>query len=143
MVAPSDDAGQRLDKWLWVARFFKTRSLAAAEIGNGRVSVNGQCAKASRALHVDDRVVLRQGPLQRTVVVRGLSPGRAPAAVAQSLYVETAESIAARALAEQARRLACEPASAIEQGRPTKRDRRELSRTQARWQRWSAAIDED
>ena len=128
----------RLDKWLWVARFYKTRSLAADEAGRGRVNVNGLAAKASRELKVGDMLMLRQGPEQRSVVVRGLSALRGPAAVAQALYEETPESLAARAKAAEARRLGAEPAVAIEQGRPTKRDRRKL----ADWQRWSASADD-
>ena len=128
----------RLDKWLWVARFFKTRSLATDEAGRGRVDVNGQAAKASRELKPGDVVLLRQGPEQRTVVVRALSNLRGPAAVAQALYEETPESIAARLKAADSRRLGAEPAGSIEQGRPTKRDRRKL----ADWQRWSASADD-
>lgn len=138
---PTAPAGVRLDKWLWAARFFKTRSLAAEEIGKGRVSVNGQPAKASRELRLGDMVQLRQGPVQRTVEVRGLSHVRGPAPVAQALYEETPDSLAARSAAAEQRRLAAEPAWSIVQGRPTKRDRRELTR--AGWQRWSASIDDD
>ena len=132
------DLRVRLDKWLWAARFFKTRALAAEEIGRGRVSVNGQVAKASRELRVGDRIVLRQGALERTVDVRALSSVRGPAPVAQALYAETPASIAARLAAAESRRLGAEPANAIEQGRPTKRDRRRL----ADWQRWSASADD-
>ena len=129
----------RLDKWLWAARFFKTRSLAAEEIGRHRIEVNGQPAKASRELKPGDTVTVRQpGGLARTVTVRGLSQLRGPAPVAQQLYEETAESLAARAAAAQRRKLAPEPAASIAQGRPTKRDRRQL----ADWDRWSASIDE-
>lgn len=128
----------RLDKWLWAARFYKTRSLAAEEVGRQRVEVNGQPAKAARELRVGDTLRLRQGAVARTVVVRGLSDMRGPAPVAQALYEETAESVAAREAAALQRRLAPEPALAIEQGRPTKRDRRQL----ADWDRWSAALDD-
>ena len=128
----------RLDKWLWAARFYKTRSLAADEIDRGRVSVNGQGAKPSREVKPGDRLTLRQGPVQREVDIAALSRMRGPAPVAQTLYVETAESIARRQAAEQARRLAAEPADSLTQGRPTKRDRRQL----ADWQRWSAQVDE-
>lgn len=128
----------RLDKWLWAARFYKTRSLAAEEVDRGRVSVNGQPAKPSREIRPGDRLALRQGPVLREVDVIALSRMRGPAPVAQALYAETAESLARREAAEQARRLAAEPAEALTQGRPTKRDRRRL----ADWQRWSAAADE-
>jgi ribosome-associated heat shock protein Hsp15 len=134
----SQDTRVRLDKWLWAARFYKTRALASEEIGRGRVSVNGQPAKASRELKVGDRIVLRQGPQERTADVLGLSSMRGPAAVAQALYAETPESVAARLKAAEARRLGTEPAEAIEQGRPTKRNRRQL----ADWQRWSASADD-
>ena len=127
----------RLDKWLWAARLFKTRGLALEEIGKGRISVNGQVAKASRELQPDDRVEVRQGPLVRTLVVHALSQVRGPAALAQTLYEETPESLAARQAHAEQRRLAAEPAAAIEQGRPTKRDRRQL----ADWNRWSASVD--
>ncbi|AVS74746.1 RNA-binding S4 domain-containing protein [Paracidovorax cattleyae] len=132
----------RLDKWLWCARFYKTRALAAEEIGKGRVSVNGQVAKASRELRSGDTVALRQGQVPRTVVVRGLSAMRGPAPVAQQLYEETDESIAARAQAAEMRRLAPEPAAALQEGRPTKRDRREIDQARDWGSRWSAAIDE-
>jgi ribosome-associated heat shock protein Hsp15 len=135
-------AGVRLDKWLWAARFYKTRSLASDEITKGRVSVNGQVAKASREVRLSDRIELRQGAVHRTLEVRGLSHVRGPAPVAQALYEETPDSIEARAKVAEARRQGTEPALSIEQGRPTKRDRRELARTQADWQRWSASIDD-
>jgi ribosome-associated heat shock protein Hsp15 len=127
----------RLDKWLWAARFFKTRSLATAEIGKGRIHVNDQPAKPARALRVGDTVELRQGLVIRTVTVLGLSESRGPAPVAQALYQETPESIAKREKDAEQRRLAAEPSQAIEQGRPTKRDRRKL----ADWNRWSASVD--
>ncbi len=133
----------RLDKWLWCARFYKTRSLAVEEIGKGRVTVNGQAAKAARELHAGDTVALRQGPVARTVVIRALSNMRGPAPVAQQLYEETPESIAARAQAAEARRLAPEPATALREGRPTKRDRRDMDDLRHGWgERWSASLDD-
>lgn len=134
----TDSDKLRLDKWLWAARFYKTRALAAEAIGKGRVSVNGQPAKASREVRLNDRIELCQGPLQRTVVVHGLSALRGPAPVAQTLYEETPDSIAARLKLAELRRQGVEPAQAIDQGRPTKRDRRQL----ADWQRWSATLDD-
>ena len=129
----------RLDKWLWAARFYKTRSLATDEIGRGRVQVNGQAAKPAREVRLDDTVIIRQGPVTRTVVVRGLSGMRGPAPVAQQLYEETAESLQLRALAAEQRRFAGEPAHSIEHGRPTKRDRRDIEKA---WDnRWSASSD--
>lgn len=134
----------RLDKWLWCARFYKTRALATEEIGKGRVIVNGQAAKPARELRCGDTVDLRQGHVARTVTVRALSGVRGPAPIAQQLYEETPESIAAREQAAEQRRLAPEPAAALHEGRPTKRDRRNLERVGARsWgDRWSASIDE-
>ncbi len=130
----------RIDKWLWAARFYKTRSLAADEIGKGRVSVNGQEAKASRELKLGDIVALRQGPLTRTLEVRGLSSQRGPAPVAQQLYEETAQSQALRARLAEARRLGEEPAGQREHGRPTKRERRDIDKVA--WdKRWSASSD--
>jgi ribosome-associated heat shock protein Hsp15 len=127
----------RLDKWLWAARLFKTRGLAAEEIGKGRVSINGQVAKASRELREGDVVDVRQHGVLRTVVVRALSRLRGPAAVAETYYEETPESIERR-LAEAARRRdQPDPAVTIESGRPTKRERREL----ADWNRWSASAE--
>ena len=132
----------RLDKWLWCARFYKTRSLATEEIAKGRVIVNGQAAKPARDLRCGDTVALRQGPVARTVLVRALSGARGPAPVAQLLYEETPESIAARERAAEQRRLAPEPAAALQEGRPTKRDRRNIDRARDWGSRWSASIDE-
>ena len=86
----------RIDKWLWAARFYKTRSLAVEEIGRGRVQVNGHDAKPSREVKSGDTVALQQGPVRRTVVVRGISGMRGPAPVAQALYEETADSVVER-----------------------------------------------
>jgi len=137
-------SAMRLDKWLWAARLFKTRALAAEAADRGRVGVNGQTAKPARELHAGDTLVLRQdGGVMRTLVIRALSAQRGPAPVAQALYEETADSLAVRQQAAEARRLAPEPAHSIEQGRPTKRDRRDLVRSQVAWQRWSASIDDE
>jgi ribosome-associated heat shock protein Hsp15 len=129
----------RLDKWLWAARFFKTRSLTTQEIDKGRIQVNGQVAKPSRDLRPGDLIEIRQGPVLRTLHVRALSSVRGPAPVAQALYEETPDSVARRDEAARQRRDAPEPSLAIEQGRPTKRDRRQL----ADWNRWSASADPD
>lgn len=129
----------RIDKWLWAARFFKTRSIASDEIGKNRVQVNGQDAKASREVKVGDTVHLRKGSVERTVRVLGVSGVRGPAPAAQLLYEETAESIVKRQKVAEMNRLAREPALSIEQGRPTKRDRRQM---QQNWDdRWSVSID--
>ena len=130
----------RIDKWLWAARFYKTRSLAVEEIDKGRVLVNEQTVKPAREVRPGDLVTLRQGAVIRTVVVRGLSGQRGPAPVAQQLYEETEASRLAREAAAEQRRLAAEPALSIEQGRPTKRDRRQMDK--AGWNdRWSASAD--
>jgi ribosome-associated heat shock protein Hsp15 len=129
----------RLDKWLWAARFFKTRSLACEEIDKGRIHVNEQVAKASRELRAGDLLGIKQpGGPHRTVRILAVSTIRGPAPQAQRLYEETAESIAARMEWAEQRRQGVEPSDALEQGRPTKRDRRQL----ADWQRWSASADE-
>jgi len=129
----------RLDKWLWAARFYKTRTLSAEDIAKGRVQVNGQVAKASREVRVGDRISLRHGLVARTVVVKGASEQRGSASVAALLFEETPESLAQREQQALERRVNAEPALAIEQGRPTKRDRRQL----ADWNRWSASVEPD
>jgi ribosome-associated heat shock protein Hsp15 len=129
----------RLDKWLWAARFFKTRSLATQDITKGRVQVNGQVAKPSRDVRPGDLIDLRQGELLRSLTVRQLSLQRGPAPEAQALYEETPESLARRDNVARRRQESPEPSLSIEQGRPTKRDRRQL----ADWNRWSATVDGD
>ncbi len=131
----------RIDKWLWAARFYKTRSLATDEIGKGRVQINGQDVKPAREVRVGDEITVRQGMVTRVVQVRGLSLQRGPAPVAQMLYAETAESLRTREQAAEQRRLAPEPAQTLVHGRPTKRDRRDLQ--QAWGARWSAALDDN
>ncbi|MDP3799140.1 MAG: S4 domain-containing protein [Polaromonas sp.] len=134
----------RIDKWLWAARFYKTRSLAVEEIDRGRVHINDQEAKPAREIKVGDTVNLRQGPLTRTLVVRGISSQRGPAPVAQRLYEETADSVKAREQAAEQRRYAPDPAQSIEHGRPTKRGRRELDDARRGWgDRWSASLTPD
>lgn len=136
---PNDMESLRIDKWLWAARFYKARSLATEEIGKGRVLVNEQPVKPAREVRVGDRVTLRQGVVVRTVIVKGLSGQRGSAPVAQQLYEETGASRQAREKAAEERRLGTEPAHSIEQGRPTKRDRRNIERA---WnERWSASLD--
>ena len=132
----------RVDKWLWAARFYKTRTLASEEVVRGRVQVNDVEVKPARELKTGDTVTLRQGPVTRTVVVKGLSGTRGPAPVAQQLYEETPDSVKARQEAAEQRRLSPEPAHTIENGRPTKRGRRELDDAQRWGDRWSASIDE-
>jgi ribosome-associated heat shock protein Hsp15 len=127
-----DDDRVRLDKWLWAARFFKTRALAAEAIGGGKVSMRGDRVKPARPLQVGDEIAIRLGPYEHVVRVRALSARRGPATVAATLYEETPESLAARMkLAEQLR---IAPAALVyeEKGRPTKRDRREIERWRKR-----------
>lgn len=133
----------RIDKWLWAARFYKTRSLAVEEIDKGRVRINDLEAKPSREVKAGDTVALRQGTVIRTVVVQGISSQRGPAPVAQQLYEETEESLRLKAQAAEQRHLSSDPASSLEHGRPTKRDRRSLDRAQgSNWDsRWSASAD--
>lgn len=118
----------RLDKWLWAARFYKTRSLASDEIGKGRVQVNGQPAKPAREVGPGDLVIVRKEDPPIEVRVRAVSGARGPATVARQLYEETPASTAARERAAEMRRLAPEPALDLEAGRPTKRDRRLIDR---------------
>ena len=131
-------AGMRLDKWLWAARFYKTRALAVEEVNLGRVRVGGQPVKPARDVKVGDVLSIRIGAVTREVEVKGLSNQRGPAPQAQLLYAETQASITAREASAEARRLAPEPAETITQGRPTKQDRRRL----ADWDRWSASLDD-
>ena len=121
----------RIDKWLWAARFFKTRSLATDEINRGRVQIDYKDVKPSREVRVGEVITMVQAKIPRTVVVKGLSEQRGPAPVAQQLYEETPESMQARATAIERNRLSPEPALTIAHGRPTKRDRRDLQKSWA------------
>ena len=115
----------RIDKWLWAARFFKTRGLAAEAIDAGRVSVNGERAKPAKAVKPGDMLAIRRPPYEHTVKVLGVSERRGPAAEAQKLYEETPESRARRdAVAAEMKSLP----PPVFKGRPTKRDRRTLER---------------
>ncbi|WP_041682666.1 RNA-binding S4 domain-containing protein [Pusillimonas sp. T7-7] len=122
----------RIDKWLWAARFYKTRSLAAQEISKGRVLVNGQAAKPAREVAADDLVSMRKDGPALEVRVLAISNVRGPAPVARLLYEETPESVAAREHAAEMKRLAPEPALDIAAGRPTKRDRRLIGQIKGR-----------
>jgi ribosome-associated heat shock protein Hsp15 len=127
----TDDGRVRLDKWLWAARFFKTRALASEAIGGGKVQVNGDRAKRARPLQLGDEVRVRLGPYEHLVVVKAMSARRGPAAAAAELYEERPESRAAReAMALQLKTL--HAAFVPEKGRPTKRDRREIERLKGR-----------
>ncbi len=123
----------RLDKWLWAARFFKTRSLAVEAISAGHVSVNGERAKAAKALRAGDAVEVRRPPFVHAIVVKGLSDRRGPAVEAQALYEETPES------RERRSQMAAELkgfAAPRFRGRPTKKDRRD-------YERWLRSDSED
>ena len=124
-----DDPGDRvrLDKWLWAARFYKTRSLATDAVGGGKVQVNGERAKPAKAVKVGDEVRLRLGPYEHVLLIRGLSERRGPAAVAQALYEETPASRAARDKLSADLKMAPAPFVYEDKGRPTKKDRRALS----------------
>ena len=116
----------RIDKWLWTARFYKTRSLAAQAVEAGRACVNGERVKPSRELKPGDEVLVRAGELEWKVNVRGFSARRGPASEAVLLYAESEESRARRAAMILMRRTAPQPLA--HEGRPTKRDRRRLER---------------
>lgn len=135
----------RLDKWLWAARFYKTRQVSVEAIERHRVEVNGQPCKPSREVRLGDRIRLQQPGWWREVELLGLSLQRGPAPVAQLLYRDTPESLHASATAVEQRRLSPEPASSIEQGRPTKRDRRQMDALQQppAWDRWTAVWNDD
>jgi ribosome-associated heat shock protein Hsp15 len=119
--------GVRIDKWLWAARFFKTRSLAQTQIERNHIKIGDENIKPSRLVKVGETVAIDTTDVTKTVVVRGLSDVRGAAPVAQLLYEETAESLKAREEASARRKLFTEPAALVK-GRPTKRDRRDLSR---------------
>jgi ribosome-associated heat shock protein Hsp15 len=115
----------RLDKWLWAARFFKTRSLASQAIDLGRIRIEGERIKPAREARVGELLDVQVGDQRLQVVIRALSTQRGPASIARELYQETAESIARRKRRDEQR--ATEPVQSIK-GRPTKRDRRELGK---------------
>ncbi len=120
-------AGLRLDKWLWAARFFKTRSLATHAIDLGRIQLNGQRCKPAREVHIGDLLQIESGEQHWEVRVQNLSDRRGPAPEARLLYEETPESLLARQTVKESRSYAQDPAAQIH-GRPTKRERRQLGR---------------
>lgn len=120
-------SGIRIDKWLWAARFFKTRSLATDAISGGKVRLNDAPTKPSREIKTGDQLDVHNGDTRWHVLVLALSDRRGPASEARLLYEETAASIAAREAEQQRRKLNSEPAAEIH-GRPTKRDRRQIDR---------------
>ena len=136
MARSGDDANDsparvRLDKWLWAARFYKTRALSADAIDAGKIEVNGDRAKRARLVQAGDRVRIRIGPYEHVVLVKGVSERRGSAPIAQALYEEDAESRKAReAMAAHVR--AMNANTGYESGRPTKKDRREIERLKRR-----------
>ena len=122
-----DNGNVRIDKWLWAARFFKTRSMAADAVERGRVRIGGEPVKPARSVKVNDKLMIDNGSDRWEVIVAAISDKRSPAPVARELYFETEESIAKRENDKTARRLFPEPSLDIK-GRPTKRDRRAISR---------------
>ncbi|HEU4681524.1 MAG TPA: S4 domain-containing protein [Gemmatimonadales bacterium] len=130
-MTETDDIKVRLDKWLWAARFYKTRALAVEAIDGGKVQVNGERVKRAKPLQVGDEVRIRQGPYEHQIVVSRLSERRGPAPEAARLYEEKPASRAAReAMALQLKSL--HAAFVPERGRPTKKDRREIEKLRRR-----------
>jgi ribosome-associated heat shock protein Hsp15 len=130
-MSSGDEIRIRLDKWLWAARFYKTRSLAAYAVETGKVEVNGERAKRAKQLQVGDSLRIRLGPYHHIVTVRALSERRGPASVAATLYEESAEGRRAR----EAMQLQVKVAQSVpgyERGRPTKKDRREIEKLRRR-----------
>jgi ribosome-associated heat shock protein Hsp15 len=126
MDAKTDQEKLRIDKWLWAARFFKTRSLAADAVECGKVLVNGTRVKPAKSLATSDTLTIRLGPYQHVIKVLALSNKRGPAAEAQKLYQETEESRLRREALALA--LKAQPEPTAHEGRPTKRDRREIEK---------------
>lgn len=120
----------RIDKWLWAARFFKTRTLATAAVDSGKVRLNGERVKPSRNVKLGDTLDIDNGATEWQVVIAGLSDVRSAAPVAQTLYCETEASVMKREEEAEQKKYFREPGAGIK-GRPTKRDRRELTRTKS------------
>ena len=135
MAADVAPASVRLDKWLWAARFFKTRQLAIEAVNAGRIEVNGERAKPAKAVRAGDAMTIRKPPYEFVLEVLGVAEKRGAAPIARALYAETPSSVAARE--KLAAELKDMPAPVFK-GRPTKRDRRTLEN----WQR-SSALDDD
>ena len=134
MAGPAPDAlaRVRLDKWLWAARFFKTRSAAAQAVDGGKIDVNGERAKRAHGVQLGETITVRRPPYELHLVVRGLADVRGSAAIAATLYEETAASREAREkLAYQLKNAPTLTFHGV--GRPTKRDRREIERLKNRW----------
>src|SRR4030088_3169693 len=130
-MTSGDEIRVRLDKWLWAARFYKTRSLAAEAVEKGKVEVNGERAKRAKLLQAGDSLTIRLGPYQHIVTVRAVSEKRGPASVAVKLYEESAEGRKARE-SMQIKGKAAQSVPGFERGRPSKKDRREIERLRRR-----------
>lgn len=128
----NDDGGRiRFDKWLWAARFYKTRALAVDAIESGKIEVNGERSKRAKLVQSGDTIRIRMGPYEHVVAVRGVSDKRGPAAAAALLYEEEAESKKAReAMALHMKAMRVD--TGYDSGRPTKKDRREIERLKRR-----------
>ncbi|HEX7647523.1 MAG TPA: S4 domain-containing protein [Noviherbaspirillum sp.] len=118
----------RIDKWLWAARFFKTRSMATDAVDGGKIRLNGERIKPARGVKIGDKLDIDNGSTEWEVVVDGLAEQRGSAAIAQTLYTETGESVLRREKKAEQRKFFREPAEAIK-GRPTKRDRRQIDKS--------------
>jgi len=130
-MPPDDTIRVRLDKWLWAARFYKTRSLAADAVEKGKVEVNGERAKRAKQLQIGDLLRIRLGPYHHIVTVRAVSERRGPASLAATLYEADEEGRQARA-ALQIQVRAAQSDSGYDSGRPTKKERREIEKLRRR-----------
>jgi ribosome-associated heat shock protein Hsp15 len=128
---PEDTSRVRLDKWLWAARFYKTRGLAVGAIDSGKIEVNDEGAKRAKLVHAGDRIRIRIGPYEYVITVKGVSERRGPASVATQLYAEDPESIKQRQIMA-AHVKAMNANTGYESGRPTKKDRRDIRRLRGR-----------
>ena len=133
---PSDEPARvRIDRWLWAARFFKTRSLAKAAVEGGKVHLDGQRVKPAKEVHVGSRVDVRRGDVQQTIVVDALSEHRGPAKIAQTLYTETAQSVEERERRASTRRME-RAGLKVPAIKPSKRDRRALKKLKSKDEEW-------
>jgi ribosome-associated heat shock protein Hsp15 len=136
MAKSNDDSDEtpgrvRIDKWLWAARFYKTRGLSADAIDSGKIEVNGERSKRSRLVQAGDRIRIKSGPYEHIILVKGVSGTRGSATIAQALYEEEAESKKAReVMAAHVR--AMNANTGYDTGRPTKKDRRDIQRIKGR-----------
>lgn len=120
-----ENAKMRIDKWLWAARFFKTRSLASQAVNGGKVHLNGNRVKAARTIIVGDKLVINKAQQEFSVQIQALAPRRGPASLAQTLYEESSESIIKRAEAQELRK-ALNISHSPPSSKPSKRDRRKI-----------------